>query len=388
MEDGLRHGNDNGLHNRLQDGSGMEKEARKERVYLKDATVTVDVGNVKDARVADIIKAVTERIGNGGILAVRPKQAKEYEVTLEREEDTEFLTDGLMINGINCEVKRLQNRDYVVTFMHLPAYLADEEILNKLMGWGVSPISKIKRRVYPGTSIEDGTKYVRTRFPKEVASLPYCTKIETAEGLQYFRVMHSHQPRPCNEGLPGVHVLQVNCNAVMCPDCNLVLNRCECWMEGKEEDEERQVGGQIREEETSTLQDDESTAKEVCDRQDGNERHMDITDSSRDVLDEVERNDQRNNELNDSQQDVDLWTQMSLTDSLLNILDTVERNEQRNREQEAAKESEEKEVKSAKRRRSVKVTPNLLTARKKVLNEDVLKCVNKYDLLKDLEERD
>ncbi len=27
---------------------------------------------------------------------MRPKQAREYEVTLEREEDTEFLTGGLM----------------------------------------------------------------------------------------------------------------------------------------------------------------------------------------------------------------------------------------------------------------------------------------------------
>ncbi len=143
--------------------------------------------NVKDVRAADIIKAVTERIGDGRILAVRPKQAREYEVTLEREEDTELLTDGLMINGINCEVKRLKNRDYVVSFMHLPVYLADEEILNKLEGWGVSPISKLKRRVYPGTSIEDGTRYVKTRFPKEVASLPYSTKMETAEGPQYFR---------------------------------------------------------------------------------------------------------------------------------------------------------------------------------------------------------
>lgn len=70
---------------------------------------------------------------------------------------TEFLTDRLTINGITCEVKRLQNRDYVVFFMHLPIYLADEEILNKLEGWGVSPISKIKTRVYLGTSIVDGT---------------------------------------------------------------------------------------------------------------------------------------------------------------------------------------------------------------------------------------
>lgn len=49
---------------------------------------------------------------------------------------TQFLIDGLTINGIECEVKRLQNREYVVSFMHLPAYTADEEILNKLGGMG------------------------------------------------------------------------------------------------------------------------------------------------------------------------------------------------------------------------------------------------------------
>lgn len=44
----------------------------------------VDVGHVNDTRAVDIIKAVTERIGEGRILAVRPKRAKEYEITLER----------------------------------------------------------------------------------------------------------------------------------------------------------------------------------------------------------------------------------------------------------------------------------------------------------------
>lgn len=117
-----------------------------------------------------------------------------------------------MINGINCEVKRLQNRDYVVSFMHVPVYIADEEILNKLEGWGVFPISKIKRRFYLGTSIEDGTRFVRMRFPKEVASLPYSTKMETAEGPQYFRVMHSNQVKTCRLCMSLDHVVKD------CPD--------------------------------------------------------------------------------------------------------------------------------------------------------------------------
>lgn len=56
--------------------------------YLKEATVMVDVEHMKDARAVDIIKAVMERIGEGRILAVRPK--REYEITLEREDDRVF----------------------------------------------------------------------------------------------------------------------------------------------------------------------------------------------------------------------------------------------------------------------------------------------------------
>lgn len=77
------------------------------------------------------------------------------------------LIDQLTIKGVNCEVKKLQNRDYVVSFMHLPVYLEDNDILDKLEGWGVSPISKIRKKK---RGAEDGTRFVKVRFPKEGAS--------------------------------------------------------------------------------------------------------------------------------------------------------------------------------------------------------------------------
>lgn len=57
---------------------------------------------------------------------------REYEITLEHEEDTKKLVDVLTIKGKICEIKQLHNRDFVVSFMHLPAYMNDDEILNKL----------------------------------------------------------------------------------------------------------------------------------------------------------------------------------------------------------------------------------------------------------------
>uniref|UniRef100_A0A9J8C808 CCHC-type domain-containing protein n=2 Tax=Cyprinus carpio carpio TaxID=630221 RepID=A0A9J8C808_CYPCA len=288
--------------------------------------------------------------------------------------------------------------------------------------------SCIKLRVYPGTSIEDGTRYVKTRFPKEVASLPYSTKIETAEGPQYFRVMHSHQVKTCWLCMSPDHVVKDcpefkcykceerghfarNCNAVTCPDCNLVLNKCECWMEGEEE-EEQQVGRQVqerdneqREDETSvrdegqsnnnTEQQKECNEQDIQTQQDGGIwTQMDLTDSLQNALDTVELDDQRNKELSDAQQEGNLWTQMDVADSLQKVMDAVELNDQSNEKQYATKESEkgkeneETQGKSSKRRRSVKVIPNLDTARKRVLKEDGIECTNKYELLKGLEEMD
>lgn len=75
--------------------------------------------------------------------------------------------------------------------MHLPVYLDDDDITSKLDGWGVTPTTEI--RFYPGTETEDGARFVKVKFLKEVASLPYSTRFETAEGSQYFRIMWTGQ---------------------------------------------------------------------------------------------------------------------------------------------------------------------------------------------------
>lgn len=242
-------------------------EAKKMIIYSKEATVIVDLAEVRDGSVQDIIKEVNEKIGGGKILAIRPRQGKEFEITLSNEEECEKLEDGLRIKQQFCEIRKLQVREYVVSFMHLPAYVDDQDILDKLEAWGVTPSTNIKRRTYPGTEIADGTRYVKVRFPKEVVSLPYSSKFETAEGTQYFRIIHDRQVKTCRLCMDPGHVfkdcpdficyqckeqghLARSCNAVKCPECRKVLVRCECWMgEGENSSEQEtdmvvNVGGQ------------------------------------------------------------------------------------------------------------------------------------------------
>ncbi|KAI2645675.1 Gag polyprotein [Labeo rohita] len=328
---GTRQQTENGLEKRHRERDYTKRFDR--RIYTKEGMVVVDLSEVQDGRAEDIIKALTEKIEVTCILAVRPKLMKEYEITLECEEDTEKLADGLTIKGKICEVKKLHNRDFVVSFMHLPAYLDDDELLSKLEGWGVTPISQIRRRFYPGTCIEDGTRFLKVWFPKEVASLPYSTRMETEEGPQYFRVIHSQQVRTCRLCMSPDHIMKDclnfkcykceekghftrDCTAVRCLDCRMVLDKCECWMDN-EQQEEDQVSGQMH------GSDNEE------EKQEGAERLTEKDIKTADTDDRHERTGLM-------QEDEETWTPMQITASLQNVLDKVEEQEWVNEEGEGA----------------------------------------------------
>lgn len=81
--------------------------------------------------------------------------------------------------------------------MNLLVYMEESAILAKLCSWGVSAVSEIRRRVWPGTDIADCTRYCKVKFTDTVKSLPYSTKFDTLEGGEYFRVIHDKQVRVC-----------------------------------------------------------------------------------------------------------------------------------------------------------------------------------------------
>ncbi len=45
--------------------------------------------------------------------------------------------------------KEISSTEMVVSFLGLPTYIQDEEILRKLSEWGVTAVSRIKRRMWP-----------------------------------------------------------------------------------------------------------------------------------------------------------------------------------------------------------------------------------------------
>jgi len=94
--------------------------------------------------------------------------------------------DGFKMGATVVTGRKLVNDELIVSFLNLPAYISDQEILEKLQGWGVEAVTKIKRRMWPGTTIVDGTSFVRVRFTDAVQSLPYSKKFNTANGHHFF----------------------------------------------------------------------------------------------------------------------------------------------------------------------------------------------------------
>lgn len=238
----------------------LRGKMRYQREYKKETTLTMNVKNPEQLTVMMIIKAIEDKIGIGKLYGLRKKTDYEYELTLEKETDCENLMDGILINGQICELRKLCATERMVSFLHLPNYINDDDILQKLTSWGVTPILPLRRRYYPATTVADGTRYIKVKFPKDVMSLPYNTRFETEDGTQFFRVIHDHQVKTCRicasvdhekkdcpqmvfrECLEQGHYAR-DCKAPRCQSCRKAFQRCRCEMDD-EENEDTQMGAQ------------------------------------------------------------------------------------------------------------------------------------------------
>jgi len=296
--------------------NGEQQNNGKNVDFLKEATLVLDLTGNKDIKVEDIIKGILEKVDVDNLLAVRPRRDMEYELTLRSVEVCDGLMDGLEISGQYCEVRRLERREYIVSFLHLPAYLHDKTIEDKLKSWGVTPMTKVRRRLYPGTNIADGTRYVKVRFPKDRTSLPYSTQFETNDGLQFFRVIHDGQVRLCRMCFQSGHFFKDcpnftcfecgeqghyarNCKAEKCPDCKNVFMKCDCVTESEGENVTKETGTENVEESMLEMEQEMSEGEKGFEPQDFKTRNGKETEKGKAVVDGVVKKRKRKSQRKD-----------------------------------------------------------------------------------------
>jgi hypothetical protein len=184
-----------------QGGAGGVK-SREERVFKREFTVLVNVRDNGKVKAVEVINSVCQAAGHGAVYACIPRASDMFEVTVADEITVDLLTDsGLLIGGNqnDCtEVIRNVSKPIMVSFMHLPAYIPDSDIVDKLSAMKVKIVGAIRRRYYPDSDVADGTRLVRAILPPDMKSLPYSMKFAQATGnQQYYRVMHNNQVKLC-----------------------------------------------------------------------------------------------------------------------------------------------------------------------------------------------
>lgn len=202
---------DKGLARRMEDGS---KETG--RSYEKKLTVMVEIVGNERITMMELLRKVKEECGE--VIGCRYKNPKEYELTMNEEKGKKKLLDGIKIRSGSILAKEINNCETVVSFLNLPTYIMDEEIIKKLIDWGVTPVSIVKRRMWPGTGIADGTRFLKVKFTEKVKSLPYSTKFETVGGTEHFRVLHDRQVKVCRLCIQPGHIVK-ECPNFKCYKC-------------------------------------------------------------------------------------------------------------------------------------------------------------------------
>ncbi len=68
-----------------------------------------------------IIKVVEDKFGIGKLIGLRRKNNNDFEMTMESEMDCDSLLNGIMINGQECEIRKLCATERMVSFLSLPS---------------------------------------------------------------------------------------------------------------------------------------------------------------------------------------------------------------------------------------------------------------------------
>ncbi len=142
-----------------------DEDVSKRLNYEKRLTVLVEIVGEDRITMMQLLKKVREECGV--VISCRYKNPREYELTMNEEKGKVKILDGLKIKNSRIMAKEISNNEMVVSFLNLPTYIQDKEIIGKLTDWRVTAVSTIKRRMWPGTDIADGTRFCACNISEE-----------------------------------------------------------------------------------------------------------------------------------------------------------------------------------------------------------------------------
>ena len=192
--------------------------AEVDEPHLQDESLVlqVEVEGEDKITMMELLQTIAAKCGK--VVGCRVKGGQKWEITMRNEDGKKTLLDGLQIKRSRIHAAELSRKVKIVSFLNLPTYIKDEKLCERLRQWGVEPASPIKRRKWAGTDVYDGTRFLKVQFSDTVSSLPYSTKFETLEGVEFFRVLHDHQLQVCRLCIQPGHIMK-DCPEFKCFKC-------------------------------------------------------------------------------------------------------------------------------------------------------------------------
>jgi len=229
-----------------------------EKKYEMENTVLVNVEG-RDVDSDDIIDSIEELCGEETVMACVPCGKNVYEVTMIDKDCRNILLPTFNVGEISISACSVNESSTVVSILHLPTYVTDYQIAEKMEIYKIQIVSpiyrKFRRRNKGNRKVADGTRFFRVKFPKGVTSLPWSLSFQIDGVTRYFKTIHDNQAKVCYKCCSAEHIardcdqnrcytcnllghIAINCPTKYCSNCNQKLNECECEYETETDDEE------------------------------------------------------------------------------------------------------------------------------------------------------
>lgn len=118
------------------EGAMQRSEATEasQTIYDRDLTVALELQGSEPVSAIELMRAVRGLCG--GLVACRVNGIKTFEVTVSHVKCKDRILDGFKIGNTKVLAKALCNDELVVSFLNLPAYISDSDIIKKIRELG------------------------------------------------------------------------------------------------------------------------------------------------------------------------------------------------------------------------------------------------------------
>ncbi|VDI05863.1 Hypothetical predicted protein [Mytilus galloprovincialis] len=214
-------------------GKGPEKVPKSKENYVmeikrysRDCTIRVIGISTENVQAISVIRAIEHVTGLNSVLAVVKDDTSSYDVTLDSKSNATKILSGVEILDKDYECSLMYSDTTVVSFMYIPAFIEDDDIIDMLRDRGIKIVSPVFRRVcVPGTQVADGTRFVKCVFPPHIIALPWSMPFKNAIHLNMFT---KNCPYIICGGCGEQGHVARRCRAAKCEHCHELPLKCKC----------------------------------------------------------------------------------------------------------------------------------------------------------------